>query len=72
MRRLFPIFLGFLFLVGNGAAALAASPKAPALRQANGLVAFTPTEKFLAGNFVADEMNPCVHFRGGEGLCRVP
>ena len=38
--------------------AWAASAKATALRQANGLTAFTPPEKFLAGNFVADEMNP--------------
>jgi len=56
--RLLPIFLGFLLVVGNGASALAASAKATALRQANGLTAFTPPEKFLAGNFVADEMNP--------------
>ena len=61
--RLLPIFLGFLLLIGNGSAALAASPKAMAMRQANGLTAFTPPEKFLAGNFVADEMNPTVHFR---------
>ena len=60
--RLLPIFLGFLLLVGNGGTALAASQKATALRQANGLVAFTPTDKFLAGNFVADEMNPAVIF----------
>ena len=58
MMRLLPIFLGFLLLVGHGATALAASAKATALRQANGLTAFTPPEKFLAGNFVADEMNP--------------
>ncbi len=58
MMRLLPIFLGFLLLVGNGTTALAASAKATALRQANGLTAFTPPEKFLAGNFVADEMNP--------------
>jgi hypothetical protein len=58
MMRLLPIFLGFLLLAGNGATALAASQKATALRQANGLTAFTPPEKFLAGNFVADEMNP--------------
>jgi hypothetical protein len=58
MVRLLPIILGLLFLVGNGATALAASAKATALRQANGLTAFTPTEQFLAGNFVADEMNP--------------
>jgi hypothetical protein len=58
MMRLLPIFLGFLLVVGNGTTALAASAKATALRQANGLTAFTPPEKFLAGNFVADEMNP--------------
>jgi len=58
MMRLLPIFLGFLLVVGNGTTALAASAKATALRQANGLTAFTPPEKFLAGNFVADEMTP--------------
>ena len=58
MMRLMPIFLGFLLLVGHGTTAFAASAKATALRQANGLTAFTPPEKFLAGNFVADEMNP--------------
>ncbi len=62
MPRLWPIFLGILLLVGTGSAALAASQKAAALRQANGLTAFTPTEKFLAGNFVADEMNPAFIF----------
>ena len=62
MTRLLPLVLGFLLLVGNAAGALAASPKAAAMRQANGLIAFTPTEKFLAGNFVADEMNPGVIF----------
>jgi hypothetical protein len=49
-------------LLGHGPTALAASAKAMALRQANGLTAFTPPEKFLAGNFVADEMNPGVIF----------
>jgi hypothetical protein len=58
MMRLLPIFLGFLLLAGNGATAWAASARATALRQANGLTAFTPPEKFLAENFVADEMNP--------------
>lgn len=62
MRRLVPIFLGFLLLVGQGLAAWAVSPKAAALRLANALVTFTPPEKFLAGNFVADEMNPTVIF----------
>ena len=58
MTRLLPIFLGFLLLVCNGTTAWAASAKATALRQANGLTAYNPPEKFLAGNFVADEMNP--------------
>ncbi len=58
MMRLLPIFLGFLLMVSNGSGVWAASQKAAALRQANGLAAFTPPEKFLAGNFVADEMNP--------------
>ncbi|OGP72874.1 MAG: hypothetical protein A2Y80_00445 [Deltaproteobacteria bacterium RBG_13_58_19] len=62
MKRLVLIFLGFLFVMGHGAAAWAASPKAAALRQANGLTAFTPPESFLAGNFVADEMNPAFIF----------
>ena len=62
MMRLLPIFLGFLLVLGHGSGAWAASQKAAALRQANGLVAFTPTEKFLAGNFVADEMNPAFIF----------
>ncbi len=58
MMRLLPVVLGFLLLLGNCTAAWAASAKAMALRQASGLTAFTPPEKFLAGNFVADEMNP--------------
>jgi hypothetical protein len=62
MMRLLPIFLGFLLMIGNVSGALAASPKATALRQANGLTAFTPPEKFLAGNFVAEEMNPAFIF----------
>ena len=62
MNRLFPVFLGFLLLVYNGSGALAASPKATALRQANGLTAFNPPEKFLAGNFVAEEMTPAFIF----------
>ncbi len=62
MKRLFAISLGFMLMVGLGSAALAASQKAAALRQANGLIAFTPPERFLNGNFVADEMNPTVIF----------
>ena len=60
--RLLIIFLGLVLLVGNNISALAASAKAVALRQANGLVAVTPSEKFLSGNFVADETNPAFIF----------
>jgi hypothetical protein len=60
--RLLPIFLGFLLLLVTCSTTLAASPKATALRQANGLTVFTPPEKFLAGNFVADEMTPAFIF----------
>ena len=56
------IFLGLVLVVGNGVNALAASEKAMALRQANGLVAVTPSEKFLSGNFIADETNPAFIF----------
>jgi hypothetical protein len=52
------IFLGFLLVVGNGSGAFGASQKAMALRQANRLEAYTPPERFLAGNFIADEMDP--------------
>ncbi len=62
MKRLIPILLGFLLAVGTCSQALAASAKAMAMRQANGLTVFTPPQKFLAGNFVADEMNPTVIF----------
>ena len=62
MIRLFLMVLGFLLVVGNGAGAWAASAKAMALRQANKLVAFTPTDKFLSANFVADEANPAFVF----------
>jgi hypothetical protein len=59
---LWTIFLGFLLLVGNSSTTLAASQGATALRQTNGLAVFTPPEKFLAGNFVADEMTPAFIF----------
>jgi hypothetical protein len=56
------IFLGLLLVIGMNSTALAASPKATALRQASGLTAFTPPETFLSGNFVAEEMNPAYIF----------
>jgi hypothetical protein len=56
------IFLGFVLMMSVNAAALAASQKAMALRQANGLSQFTPPEKFLEGNFVAEEMTPAYIF----------
>jgi hypothetical protein len=62
MTRLLPIFLGVIIVVGSASGAWAASQKAMELRQANGLTTFNPPEKFLAGNFVADEMNPAFIF----------
>ncbi len=58
MKRLLPICLGILLLLSLVSPSGAASPKAMELRQANGLTVFTPPEKFLAGNFVAEEMTP--------------
>jgi len=62
MMRLLIMLCGFLLLWGNAAGVWAASAKALALRQAQGLTAFTPTDAFLSGNFVADEMNPAFIF----------
>ena len=62
MRGIGLIFLGLLVLTSYGLPVGAASQKAAALRQANGLTEFKPPEKFLAGNFVADEMNPAFVF----------
>lgn len=42
--------------------ALAAGEKAMALRRADGLIPFTPPEKFLDGDFIADETDPTVIF----------
>ena len=60
--RFVTFFLAVLLCAGSSPAAWAASQKAAALRQANGLTEFKPPEKFLAGNFVADEMNPAFVF----------
>lgn len=62
MSRLGPVFLGLLLLWSSGSGALAASKKAAELRQSQGLIACTPPAKFLAGNFVADEMNAAFIF----------
>jgi len=45
MKRLVPILLGFLLVVGAVSEGLAASAKAMAMRQANGLTVFTPPQK---------------------------
>jgi hypothetical protein len=58
MKRLVLLVMALVVVAGLCLPALGASQKAMALRQANGLTSFTPPEKFLAGNFVADEMNP--------------
>jgi hypothetical protein len=62
MKRLLPVLLGVLLAAGHSSGALAASAKAMAQRQAQGLTVFTPPERFLSGNFVADEMNPAFIF----------
>jgi hypothetical protein len=62
MKRLLPVFLGVLLAVTNSSGALAASAKAMAQRQAQGLTVFSPPEGFLSANFVADEMNPAFIF----------
>jgi hypothetical protein len=60
--RLLPIFLGLMLLMGNCSTILAVSQRATALRQTNGLTVYTPPEKFLASNFVADEVTQAFIF----------
>lgn len=62
MKRILIVLLALLLLPGIGLPVQAASQKALDLRQANGLTEFTPPAKFLAGNFIADEMNPAYVF----------
>jgi hypothetical protein len=59
--RVFPLVLALMCLVAAASPAMAGD-KAQALRQSLDLVPFTPGDKFLAGNFVADEMNPAYIF----------
>ncbi len=61
VRVLFALW-GIALVFGAGTEVWAASDQAMALRKANGLAVFTPSEKFLAANFVADEMNPTFIF----------
>jgi hypothetical protein len=58
MRRLGSMLLGASLLLALFGTAGAASEQAMKLRGKNGLSAFTPPEGFLAGNFVADEIEP--------------
>lgn len=62
IKRLFWVASAFLLLTIFSLPVLAASGQARSLRQANRLVEAAPPEKFLVGNFVADEMNPAVVF----------
>jgi hypothetical protein len=70
MRRLIVVVSALLLLMGLSLPVLAAGEKAMALRQANGLTEFTPPEKFLAGNFVADEMNPAFVFGSVQAFAK--
>lgn len=58
MKRLIIVCSALVLLLTSILPVLAADEKAMSLRQANGLTQFNPPEKFLNGNFVADEMNP--------------
>ncbi len=58
MRRLYFVFLSVALVAACFGTALAASEQAMKLRGGSGLVAYTPPETFLSGNFVADEDNP--------------
>lgn len=54
--------LGLAILLIITAAATAGSEQAVKLRSQNGLSEFTPPERFLAGNFLADETDPAYIF----------
>ena len=52
----------FFVLLACGGGVWGASEQAAGLRTANGLVPYSPPEPFLAGNFVADEIDPAYVF----------
>ena len=58
MRRLCLMCLGFSMVLVLPAATWAASEQAVKLRNQSTLTAYSPAETFLAGNFVADEIEP--------------
>lgn len=62
MNRLVLIGAALILFMIFSLPVLAASHKAMSLRQANGLTEFNPPQKFLTGNFIADEMNPAFVF----------
>jgi len=61
MPRALLVLAGFFVLVCL-TPAFAVSDNAQALRKAQGLVEFAPTDAFLSGYFTADEMNPSYLF----------
>nr|MCU0585772.1 hypothetical protein [Desulfobacterales bacterium] len=54
--------LGVAILLIIGGVAAAGSEQALKLRSQNGLFEFTPPERFLSGNFLADETDPAYIF----------
>lgn len=56
-----PLWCLLLFVILTPQA-FAASEKTTAWRKTNALVPFTPSDKFLNGNFIADEMGPAYVF----------
>ena len=62
MRRYGCMLLGAAMVLAICGAAGAASDQAMKLRGENGLSEYTPPEAFLAGNFLADEIEPAFIF----------
>ncbi len=62
MSALSAVLLATCILLTPLAPAWAASDHAAKLRSAHGLTEYTPTEAFLSGNFVADEIEPAYIF----------
>ena len=62
MRRLFSILPAIALVLVLIGTSQAASDQAKKQRSANELVPFTPSESFLSGNFVADEIEPTYIF----------
>jgi hypothetical protein len=70
MRPLYSILLGLALLLALEGVTGAASEQAMRLRGKNALSEYSPPEAFLAGNFVADEVEPAYIFGKVEDFVR--